>query len=62
MPITVAAVVTRQVIADSYRATYLELRRGAEEAMHRELRRLATEMTAIADGIADPRASSPGRS
>ena len=37
VPISVAAVVTRQVIADSYRETYLDLRRSAEETMGREI-------------------------
>ena len=60
VPITVAAVVTRQMIAKSYRETYVEQRRSAEEAMNRELRRLETEMTAITDGIADPKGEFAG--
>ncbi len=54
VPITVAAAVTRQVIADSYRATYLELRRGAQESMGREIKQLSDEMKVAAEGIADP--------
>jgi two-component system nitrogen regulation sensor histidine kinase NtrY len=54
VPITVAAVVTRQVIADSYRATYLELRRSAEDAMNREIKKISDEMKTTADGIANP--------
>jgi signal transduction histidine kinase len=42
------------VIAESYRAAYLELRRGVEETMSREIRQLSEEMKAAAEGIADP--------
>jgi two-component system nitrogen regulation sensor histidine kinase NtrY len=60
VPITVAAVVTRQVIADSYRATYVDLRRSAEEAMTREIKKISDEMKATADGIADPQGEFAG--
>ncbi|HSK00455.1 MAG TPA: ATP-binding protein [Kofleriaceae bacterium] len=60
VPITVAAVVTRQVIADSYRATYLELRRGAQESMVREIKQLSDEMKVAAEGIADPKGEFAG--
>jgi two-component system nitrogen regulation sensor histidine kinase NtrY len=60
VPITVAAVVTRQVIADSYRAAYLELRRSAEEAMHREIAKISSEMKDAAGRIADPRGEFAG--
>ena len=60
VPITVAAVVTRQVIADSYRATYLELRRSAEEAMTREIKKISDEMKATADEIANPKGEFAG--
>ncbi len=60
LPITVAAVVTRQVIADSYRRAYLELRRGTEAAMSREIKQLSDEMKAAAEGIADPKGEFAG--
>jgi signal transduction histidine kinase len=61
VPITVAAVVTRQVIADSYRATYLELRRNAEESMNREIAKISGEMKAAAGRIADPKGEFAGQ-
>jgi two-component system nitrogen regulation sensor histidine kinase NtrY len=48
-PISVAAVVTRQVIADSYRAAYVEQRRSAEESMRREIKKISGEMAAAAE-------------
>jgi nitrogen fixation/metabolism regulation signal transduction histidine kinase len=54
VPITVAAVVTRQVIANSYRAKYEEERRGAEAAMRRELRQLGERLANAAGAIAAP--------
>jgi len=44
VPITVAAVVTRQVIAASYRAAYDKRRAGAEAAVRSEVERLCKEV------------------
>jgi signal transduction histidine kinase len=60
LPITVAAVVTRQVIADSYQATYLELRRSAEDSMNREIKKISDDMKAAAEGMSDPRGEFAG--
>ena len=53
VPITVAAVVTRQVIAGRSLAEYSELRRSAEDSMKREIAQLSEEMKAAAEGISD---------
>jgi len=54
VPITVAAVVTRQVIADSYRAEYDKRRRSAEDAMHRRIKQISDDMKIAARLLADP--------
>jgi two-component system, NtrC family, nitrogen regulation sensor histidine kinase NtrY len=60
VPITVAAVVTRQVIADSYRATYNELQRSVEDSMNREIKKISDDMKAAAEGMSDPRGEFAG--
>jgi signal transduction histidine kinase len=55
VPISVAAIVTRQVIASSSRAGYEEDRRTAEQAAHRELETLTTEVTEAVGSLADNR-------
>ena len=54
VPITVAAVVTRQVIADSYRSDYDDNRRVAEAGLRRELGRLTFQVSEAASSLADP--------
>ncbi|HWO22808.1 MAG TPA: ATP-binding protein [Kofleriaceae bacterium] len=60
VPITVAAVVTRQMIAERYRATYDELRRSAEDSMTREIKKISDDMKAAAEGMSDPRGEFAG--
>ena len=52
VPIAVAAVVTTQVIASSYREDYAATRRSSEDAMKRELGRLALEMRQAGTSLA----------
>jgi signal transduction histidine kinase len=54
LPIAVAAVVTRQVIADSYRAEYGKRKQIAEEGMRRRIKQLADEMKSTTRTLADP--------
>ena len=55
VPISVAAIVTRQVIARSSRAGYEEDRRSAELAVHREIDTLTSEVTEAVSSLADNR-------
>ena len=52
VPIAVAAVVTRQVIATTYRADYQVRRRSAEAAVHSEVDRLRSEVAKVEDSLA----------
>jgi len=54
VPIAVAAVVTRQVIASSYRTDYEEYRRSVEAVIRRELGRLTFQVSEAASSLADP--------
>ena len=54
VPISVAAVVTRQVIAASYRTDYEENRRSVEAVVRRELGRLTFQVSEAASSLADP--------
>jgi len=54
VPIAVAAVVTRQVIATTYRADYQVRRRSAEAAVQGEVDRLRSEVTKVEDSLASP--------
>ena len=49
VPISIAAVVTRQVIASSYRAEYRETRKSVEDAIAREVNSLQSE---VAEAVA----------
>jgi two-component system nitrogen regulation sensor histidine kinase NtrY len=53
VPITVAAVVTRQVIASSYRTDYEDNRRTVEAAVHREVARLSSQVSEASSSLAD---------
>ncbi|MBL0212709.1 MAG: HAMP domain-containing protein [Myxococcales bacterium] len=53
VPISVAAIVTRTVIASSSRAGYEEDRRTAELAIHRELDTLSSEVNEAVGSLAD---------
>jgi nitrogen fixation/metabolism regulation signal transduction histidine kinase len=55
VPITVAAVVTRQVIAASYRSDYEDTRATVEASARRELETMRSEVAAAAAALADPR-------
>ncbi|CAN5907986.1 hypothetical protein BH11MYX3_BH11MYX3_37570 [soil metagenome] len=55
VPISVAAIVTRTVIASSSRAGYEEDRRTAELAIHRELDTLSSEVSEAVGSLADHR-------
>jgi signal transduction histidine kinase len=52
VPIAVAAVVTRQVIATTYRADYQARRRSAEAAVHGEIDRLRSEVAKAEETLA----------
>ena len=52
VPIAVAAVVTRQVIATTYRADYQARRRSAEAAVHGEVDRLRAEVAKVEERLA----------
>ena len=54
VPISVAAVVTRQVIAASYRSDYEDNRRLAEAGLRRELGRLTFQVSEASSSLADP--------
>ncbi|MFN0245383.1 MAG: ATP-binding protein [Kofleriaceae bacterium] len=53
VPITIAAVVTRQVIASSLRSDYQSVRENALQAVQREVETLKTEVEGAADALAD---------
>ena len=55
VPISVAAIVTRTVIASSSRAAYEEDRRIAEQSIHRELDTLSNEVNEAVASLADNR-------
>ena len=55
VPITVAAVVTREVIADSYRSDYEDTRKTVEASVRRELETMANDVSSAAAALADPR-------
>ncbi len=55
VPISVAAIVTRTVVASSSRAGYEEDRRTAELAIHRELDTLSSEVSEAVGSLADNR-------
>ncbi|MEJ7597191.1 MAG: ATP-binding protein [Kofleriaceae bacterium] len=55
VPITVAAVVTRQVIADSYRQEYDDLRASVQKLMQRQVDQLAAEITQAVESVATPK-------
>ncbi len=54
VPITIAAVITRQVIASSYRTEYRDTRRDVEQAMQRELGRLSSQVAESVASLASP--------
>ncbi|MGN6106747.1 MAG: ATP-binding protein [Kofleriaceae bacterium] len=54
VPISVAAVVTRQVIADSARSEYEDLRRNVQASMDREIQRTTQRMTEAVESLANP--------
>jgi two-component system, NtrC family, nitrogen regulation sensor histidine kinase NtrY len=60
VPISVAAVVTRQVIAASYRTDYEERRRSAESNIERELDRLRAQIERVARALASKKSSLVG--
>ncbi|MDB4963112.1 MAG: integral rane sensor signal transduction histidine kinase [Myxococcales bacterium] len=53
VPISVAAVVTREVIASSYRSDYEDNRRIAEASVHREVARLSSQVSEASSSLAD---------
>ncbi|MDX2089065.1 MAG: ATP-binding protein [Kofleriaceae bacterium] len=55
VPITVAAVVTRQVIAQSARSDYEDTRKSVEASVTRELATMFNDVEAAAEALADPR-------
>ena len=55
VPISVAAVVTRQVIAKSYRTEYEDLRESVQKLMQRQVDQLSAEITEAVDSIATPK-------
>jgi hypothetical protein len=61
VPISVAAIVTRQVIASSSRAGYEEDRSTAERAIHDQLDTLSTEVNDAVGSLADNRNQFVGR-
>lgn len=54
VPITVAAVVTREVVARGLRDDYLDDRRDVEQTMRRELQRLTTQVADAVESLASP--------
>ncbi len=52
VPISVAAVVTREVIAESYRSDYQDTRRTVEQSMQREIARLSSQVTEATASLA----------
>ena len=54
VPISVAAVVTRQVIASSYRDEYRELRTSTEETMRSTIDRLTDQVGEVVKSLAHP--------
>ena len=54
VPITVAAVVTRQVIAASYRAEYQATRKSAEDVLAREVKQLQSQVAEAVASLASP--------
>jgi len=52
VPISVAAVVTREVIASSYRTDYQETRKSVEQLMNRELQRTAAQLGEATSSLA----------
>jgi two-component system nitrogen regulation sensor histidine kinase NtrY len=51
VPISVAAVVTRQVIAERYRTEYTDRRKGAQELVEREVEELKRQVNQVAAGL-----------
>ncbi len=54
VPIVIAAVITRQVIAASYTDEYQETRRSVEQSMRREVTRLSSQVHAAVASLASP--------
>jgi len=54
VPIVIAAVITRQVIAASYTDEYRETRRSVEQSMLREVARLSSQVHAAVASLASP--------
>jgi signal transduction histidine kinase len=52
VPISVAAFVTRQVIADTYRSEYTETRRTAQEQIEREIVRVSSQVSEATASLA----------
>ncbi len=52
VPISVAAIVTRQVIADTYRSEYKETRRTVEDLIDREIARVSSQVTEATASLA----------
>jgi two-component system nitrogen regulation sensor histidine kinase NtrY len=55
VPISVAAVVTRQTIAASYRSEYEDLRTSVAKLMQRQLDQITLEITKAVDAVATPK-------
>ena len=54
VPIAIAAVITRQVVASSYRTEYRDTRRGVEQAMQREIGRMSAQVAGSVASLASP--------